>query len=78
MKINPAYEQKITEIIEDMTIEEKVLQMLQISDQGNEPGVYEKFIELNTGSETYGFSAVYAKFQLRGYTDHTAKLFSST
>ncbi|MBE6654268.1 MAG: hypothetical protein E7608_02270 [Ruminococcaceae bacterium] len=50
MKINPAYEQKITEIIEDMTIEEKVLQMLQISDQGNEPGVYEKFIELNTGS----------------------------
>lgn len=43
-----------------------------------EKGAESAWIELNTGSETYGFSAVYAKFQLRGYTDHTAKLFSKT
>ncbi len=50
MKINPEHEQKITEIIENMTIEEKVLQMLQISAQGNSPETYEKFTALNTGS----------------------------
>ncbi len=50
MKINPIHEQKITEIINGLSIEEKVLQMLQISGQGNTPETYEKFTALNTGS----------------------------
>ena len=41
-------------------------------------GAESAWIDLVTGSETFGFSGVCAKFQLRGYTDHTAKLFSST
>ncbi len=50
MKINPIHEQKITQILSQMTIEEKVLQMLQISAQGNDPAAYERFTTLNTGS----------------------------
>ena len=50
MKLNPVHEQKITQILSKMTIEEKVLQMLQISEQGNTPETYEKFTSLNTGS----------------------------
>ena len=46
MKLNPIHEQKITQILSKMTIEEKVLQMLQISEQGNAPETYEKFTKL--------------------------------
>lgn len=35
-------------------------------------------IESISGSESYGFSAVYPTFQLRGYTEHQSKVFSST
>lgn len=36
------------------------------------------FITADIGSSQYGYSSVYATFQLRGYTNHTAKLFSSS
>lgn len=50
MKINPIHEQKITQMLSQMTVEEKVLQMLQISYEECKPEVYEKFTALNTGS----------------------------
>lgn len=34
-------------------------------------------IEVKAGSTAYGFTGVYASFQIRGYTNHVAKLFSS-
>lgn len=57
MKINPIHEQKITEILKNLTVEEKVLQMLQISGEGNKPEVYEKYTALNTGSYLHELSA---------------------
>ena len=57
MKINPIHEQKITEILKNLTVEEKVLQMLQISGEGNKPEVYDKYTALNTGSYLHELSA---------------------
>ncbi len=34
------------------------------------------WINLTSGSETLGYSSCYATFQMRGYTNHTAQLFS--
>lgn len=51
MKITKETEKKITDLISQMTPEEKVLQMIQISDVDFYPeGTYEKFIKLGAGS----------------------------
>lgn len=34
------------------------------------------FVEVNTGASAYGYSTVFASFQVRGYTGHVANLFS--
>ncbi len=34
------------------------------------------WINVSSGSTTYGYSSVYASFQMRGYTNHVAELFS--
>lgn len=51
MKKNPENEKKIASLISEMTLEEKVLQMFQISNVAEYPeGTYEKFIEAGAGS----------------------------
>ena len=51
MKKNPENEKKISSLISEMTLEEKVLQMFQISNVAEYPeGTYEKFIEAGAGS----------------------------
>ncbi len=53
MKITPENERRITELIEKMTLEEKVLQMLQISNLDAVPdkkGVFDKLVDLGVGS----------------------------
>ena len=42
-----------------------------------ENGAESAFVTFSAGAEQYGYSAVYADFQVRGYTNHTAKMFSS-
>ena len=51
MKKNPENEKKIASLISEMTLEEKVLQMFQISNVAEYPeGTYEKFVEAGAGS----------------------------
>lgn len=50
MKINSENEKKITAMLSEMTVEEKVLQMLQISDMPEKPGIFEKYKNLGAGS----------------------------
>ena len=51
MKITKENEKKISDLISKMTLEEKVLQMMQLSDVDFYPkGTYEKFIKLGAGS----------------------------
>ena len=50
MRTSPVTEEKISDIISGMTIEEKILQMLQISDMKEKPGVFERFVKLGAGS----------------------------
>lgn len=50
MKKDPKTEQRITEIINSLSVEEKVLQMLQLSREGNGDEVYDEYTKLNVGS----------------------------
>ncbi len=43
-----------------------------------EQGAENAWIEARVGATSTGYSSVYATFQMRGYTNHTAELFSST
>ena len=42
-----------------------------------EEGADSAEITVNAGSQALGYSAVYATFRMRGFTDHTAELYSS-
>lgn len=42
-----------------------------------ENGAESAFITFNKGAAQYGYSTVYADFQVRGYTNHTAKFFAA-
>lgn len=57
MRTSPVTEEKISDIISEMTIEEKVLQMLQISDLKEKPGVFDEFVKLGAGSFLHVLSA---------------------
>lgn len=43
-----------------------------------EKGAESAFISADVGASQLGYSAVYAAFQVRGYTNHTAKMFSGS
>lgn len=43
-----------------------------------EKGEESALIEMRSGAKAYGYSSVYSTFQLRGYTDNIAKMFSGT
>lgn len=50
MKINQAHEVLITKMLQEMTVEEKVAQMQQVSPEGFQPEVFERFRKLGGGS----------------------------
>ncbi len=50
MKITKEYEEKISELLSEMTVEEKIAQMQQISYEGFRPEVFERFRKLGAGS----------------------------
>ena len=43
MKINEAHEARITEMLREMTVEEKIAQMQQVSPEKHQPEVFERF-----------------------------------
>ena len=50
MKINEAHEARITEMLREMTVEEKIAQMQQVSPEKHQPEVFERFRTLGGGS----------------------------
>lgn len=50
MKISMAYEARISEILAEMTLEEKIAQMQQVSPESFRPEVFERFRKLGGGS----------------------------
>lgn len=50
MKINEAHEARITEMLSQMTVEEKIAQMQQVSPEKHQPEVFERFRKLGGGS----------------------------
>ena len=50
MKISRETENKITEMLSEMTIEEKICQMQQVSYESHQPEVFERFRKLGAGS----------------------------
>ena len=50
MKISQETENKITEILSEMTLEEKICQMQQVSYESHQPEVFERFRRLGAGS----------------------------
>lgn len=50
MKISMEYENRISEMLSEMTVEEKIGQMQQISPESFRPEVFERFRKLGAGS----------------------------
>ena len=50
MRLSGEIENKITEMLSEMTVEEKVGQMQQVSCESFRPEVFERFCELGGGS----------------------------
>ena len=50
MKISMAYEARISEMLAEMTLEEKIAQMQQVSPESFRPEVFERFRKLGGGS----------------------------